>query len=107
LLLVQKIERFHQCFRFDHILDRTQMEGVIRFLAVFNGIDLRMNGWNSAAPGAMVKSTGNGRGSILGLIPGRLPPGENPRKFAGQTHFSSVKYKYRHCLIPMPIFEAF
>jgi hypothetical protein len=40
-------------------------------LAIFNGIDLRMNGWNSEAPGVMVKSNSNGRGSILGLIPGR------------------------------------
>jgi hypothetical protein len=66
-----------------------------------------MNGWNTQAPGVMVKSTGNGRGSILGLIPGRLPPGEKLGMFAGQAHVSRVKYKYRHCLIPMPVFESF
>jgi hypothetical protein len=48
-----------------------------RFLAVFSGIDLRMNGWNSEAPGTIVKSTGNGRGSILGLIPDRCRPGKS------------------------------
>jgi len=37
-------------------------------LAVFNGIDLRINGWKLEAPGAMVKSLGNRRASILGLI---------------------------------------
>jgi hypothetical protein len=31
-----------------------------------------MNAGKSAAPGAMVNSTGNGRGNILGLIPGRF-----------------------------------
>jgi hypothetical protein len=66
-----------------------------------------MDGGKSEAPGVMVKSTGTGRGLILELIPGRLPPGEKLGKFAGQTHFSSVKYKYQNCLIPMLVFESF
>jgi hypothetical protein len=66
-----------------------------------------MNGWKSEAPGANAKSPGNGRGIILGLKPGRLPPGENQGKFAGQTHFPSVKYTYRHCPVSMPVCETF
>jgi len=38
---------------------------------------------------------------------GLLPPGEKPGKFAGQTHFSSVKCTYRHCRIPMPVCAIF